>query len=118
MILAPYVDDLNAPQFIISDFDFGHSAMGLAAKAGHLKVIKFLAQFVDPTALPSGTTDGEAPIFSAIINGQSEAVKLLAKTLEIKAWREYKFEFSRLPIAITNSANIRILNLKSKQEKN
>ena len=78
MILAPYVDDLNAPQFIISDFDFGHSAMGLAAKAGHLKVIKFLAQFVDPTALPSGTTDGEAPIFSAIINGQSEAVKLLA----------------------------------------
>ena len=40
------------------------------------------------------------------------------KTLEIKAWREYKFEFSRLPIAITNSANIRILNLKSKQEKN
>ena len=36
----------------------------------------------------------------------------IAKTLEIKAWREYEFEFSRLPIAITNRAIIRIFNLR------
>ena len=37
------------------------------------------------------------------------------KTLEIKAWREYEFEFSRLPIAITNRANIRILKVNIKK---
>ena len=34
----------------------------------------------------------------------------MPKTLEIKAWREYEFEFSRFPIAITNGANIQINN--------
>ena len=29
-----------------------------------------------------------------------------SKTLEIKAWREYKFEFSRFPIAVNTGANI------------
>ena len=39
------------------------------------------------------------------------------KTLEIKAWREYEFEFSRLPIAITNRANFRILKENKKNQK-
>ena len=39
---------------------------------------------------------------------------VLAKTLEIKAWREYEFEFSRLPIAITTGANIRIRKVNNK----
>ena len=30
------------------------------------------------------------------------------KTLEIKAWREYEFVFSQLPIEVTNSTNIQI----------
>ena len=76
MILAPYVDDLNASQTTDSDSD--HSAMGLAAMAGHLEVIKFLAQFVDPTAPLTDTPEGRAPIFHAICRRQSEAVKLLA----------------------------------------
>ena len=39
----------------------------------------------------------------------------LVKTLEFKAWREYEFEFSRLPIAITNRAIIRIQKVNKKK---
>ena len=77
-ILTPYVDDLNASQVIMNSGDRIMSAMQIAATEGHLEVINFLAQFVDPTAPPSATTEGKAPIFYAIIERQSEAVKLLA----------------------------------------
>ena len=49
-ILAPYEDDLNAPQFIMNSGKRIMSVMEIAAMEGHLEVIKFLAQLVDPTA--------------------------------------------------------------------
>ena len=77
-ILAPYEDDLNAPQFILNSGERITSAMEIAAMWGHLEVIKFLAQLVDPTAHAAPPSAPMAPIYSAILRGQSEAVKLLA----------------------------------------
>ena len=74
-VLVPFVDDLNASQCILESGK-GMSALGIAAHAGHLEVIRFLAQLVDPIAAKDKMED--APIFIAICNRLPEAVKLLA----------------------------------------